>query len=108
MIYLIEVEQMAYKSVSGGVTTFISTIVPVLEEHGSPVLKATKNSPWLSLGSLEPNDIALVLNKIAVDKNVVGEASLRLLNYIEITQMRIEEGFRFFASGFITPWTDEG
>lgn len=108
MIYLVEVEQLAHKSVSGGITTFMSQFVPALEEHGSPVLKATKNSPWLPMGSLEPNDIALVINKITMDNNNAGEAAPRLLNYIEKTQKRINEGFHFFASGFITPWTNEG
>lgn len=108
MIYLVEVEQLAHKSVSGGITAFISQFVRALEEYGSPVLKATENSPWLPLDSLEPNDIALVINKIAVDNNSAGEAAHRLINYIEKTQMRIEEGFHFFASGFITPWTYEG
>ncbi|WP_371194808.1 hypothetical protein [Glaciecola sp. SC05] len=108
MVYLIEVEQMAYKSVVGGMTSFMSQFVPVLEAYGAPILKATKNSPWLGLVSLEANDITLVLDKIAIDNSRSGEATPRILNYFEKTQMRVEEGFHFFASGFITPWTLEG
>lgn len=108
MIYLVVVEQLAHKSVSGGITTFMSQLVPALEKYGSPVLKATKNSPWLPFGYLEPNDIALVLDKIAIDSKSAGEACPRLLSYIEKTQMRTEEGFYYFARGFITPWTNEG
>jgi hypothetical protein len=107
-IYLIEVERLAYKTVVGAVTNFMTQIVPALEEFGTPVLKALKHSPWLPLGALEPNDIALVLNKIIKNKGHMGEATLRSLDIIEKTQKRKGEGFNFFTAGFITPWKNEG
>ena len=107
-IYLIEVERLAYKTVVGAVTSFMTQIVPALEEFGTPVLKALKYSPWLPLGALEPNDIALVLNKIIKNKGHMGEATLRSLDIIEKTQKRKGEGFNFFTAGFITPWKNVG
>lgn len=107
-IYLIEVEHLAYKTVVGAMTNFMTQIVPALEEFGTPVLKATKNSPFLPLGFLEPDDIALILNKIIKVNGQIGEATLRILDIMEKTQKRKGEGFNFFTAGLITPWQNEG
>lgn len=83
---------------------FINNFIPYIENKGSPLLKATRNSAWLPFSEMETIDLSFMLETLAISKD--ARPTLVALNWMEKYQDLPD--LAPFVQGLITPWSIEG
>lgn len=104
-IVLIKYHGLSASAVRGALQAGISRIVPYLISGETSVLSARKGTKFLTLVALEPSDIELMCNEIALENGSFGSSYCYFLDWIE--RFQSHEDLMVFASGIMTPWKAE-